>query len=472
MTVHTPGIVSASALLARGEPGWLRRWRDFAGGLTVAMLPDPVLAQTKLILLDSIGAVACGMQETEMRRLVDRLARLEGEPADGHVAIGSGRRLTPLAAAFVNGTAGTMLELDEGHRFARGHPGMHVIPAALVAAVRNRRSGADLLVAITLGYEIGARLGAASRLRVAMHPHGTWGTVGAGLAAALLGGAKPAQLAETINVVASLSVSASLNTMLEGGTVRNTYAGFSNRQGLMAWELVAAGFVGEFDGVRSVYDGIVGEGFDPSVMTDRLGERWEVTRNYFKRHAACRHTHGALDAMCEILRQAGGRLDPAAISAISVDSYSWAAQLDASRPRNMLAAKFSLPYALAACVVHGGAPVPAFREPSLSDPGVLALAQRVSVNEDVAMTARLPAERPSRVRVRLVDGRVLDAQVAIAKGDAEDPYTPADVREKFHDLVDPVWGADHARAVRAAVEDLDSAADTAALLTLLARCPI
>ena len=52
--------------------------------------------------------------------------------------------------------------------------------------------------------------------------------------------------------------------MLEGGTVRNTYAGFSNQLGLMAWELRASGFVGETDGVGTVYG---------TVIADRLPSR-------------------------------------------------------------------------------------------------------------------------------------------------------------------------------------------------------
>ena len=35
-----------------------------------------------------------------------------------------------------------------------------------------------MLFRSALGYEVGARIGIASKLRPTMHPHGTWGTVG------------------------------------------------------------------------------------------------------------------------------------------------------------------------------------------------------------------------------------------------------------------------------------------------------
>src|SRR6202030_1661799 len=97
-------------------------------------------------------------------------------------------------AAFLNGTAGTMLEIDEGNQFARGHPGIHVVPAVLAAAEELGSSGSDVLLAIALGYEIGSRVGIASKLRVTMHPHGTWGTVGAAVAVARLHGASSKQM--------------------------------------------------------------------------------------------------------------------------------------------------------------------------------------------------------------------------------------------------------------------------------------
>ena len=324
---------------------------------------------------------------------------------------------------------------------------------------------------IALGYEIGSRVGIASKLRVTMHPHGTWGTIGAALAAARLEGATPDQVIETINLASSFGLSTSRRTMLEGGTVRNTYAGFSNQLGLMAWELRASGFVGETDGVGTVYGTVIADSFRPEEMVLELGERWEIARNYFKRHAACRYTHGALDALGEIVRQAGGLIDPAAVEAIEVDTYVWAAQLDSAEPRNMLAAKFSLPFALATYIVNGAASVPAFREEAQANAAARDLARRVTVREDATLTAMLPGLRPARVRVHFTDGRQLTAEVLTNKGDTEDPYSPDDVRAKFRELAEPVWGSTHVEHIIAEVDAIDGASDIRGLTDLLARSP-
>ncbi|HEX2552339.1 MAG TPA: MmgE/PrpD family protein [Microvirga sp.] len=454
MSIVTPGVLPASALLQGGRPAWLERWGAFAADLRFADLPDAAVERTRLVLLDSIGAIAAGMQEPEMRALVRRAASGTGA-GEGTPAIGAGHAFPPANAAFLNGTAGTMLELDEGNQYARGHPGIHVIPAALAFAGRAGAAGRDLLVAIALGYEIGARIGIASKLRVTMHPHGTWGTVGAALAVAKLDGADAERMVETLNVASTLGLATSRRTMLEGGTVRNAYAGFSNQLGLMAYDLVLSGFVGETDGIGTIYDTVIAERFEPEAMVADLGTRWEIARNYFKRHAACRYTHGALDALSDIVRQHGGPLDPAAVDAVEVDTYVWAAQLDSPEPKNMLAAKFSLPFALATAIVNGGATVPAFRDPARTDAATRDLARRVAVREDPALTALLPGLRPARLRVRLKDGSAFAAEALTNKGDTEDPYTADEVRAKFRELAEPVWGAAHAGRILAAVDAIE-----------------
>lgn len=468
MTIVTPGIVPASVLLAEPRPAWQHQWARFAASLRIDALPPALVAQAKLVMLDCIGAVAAGMQEPEVAALAARLAR---RGAGDVAAIGAGLSLRGDDAAFLNGVAGTTLELDEGNQFARGHPGIHVLPAALATGLAAGRSGAELLTAFVLGYELCARVGAACRLRSTVHPHGTWGTTGAALAAALLDGADERALIEVVNVSATLGVGASLQSMLEGATVRNSFCGFSNRNGLAAWDLVASGFTGETEALRSVYGSILATGFDPALMVEELGARYEIQRNYFKRHAACRFTHGALDVVASLLAE-GGPIAPEDVAGIEVRTYAYAAQLDSAEPANMLAAKFSLPFAIATTIVNGAASVPAFRQAAVANGTIRALARKVSVREDAGFTAMLPDKRPAHVSLTLADGRVMTGQTMTNRGDAADPYTPDEVRAKFFELAVPVWGAEHAGRVHAAVEAIEKAEGLTGLNALLARPPL
>ena len=448
------------------RPVWLDEWARFACALTFEALPAQAVARAKQVLFDSIGAIAAGAQEPEVQRLTEKLLK-RGAVGEAPV-IGAHRRAAPGIAAFLNGLPGTMLEIDEGNQYARGHPGIHVVPAALAAAQERGASGRELIVAMALGYEIGSRIGIASKLRVTMHPHGTWGTVGAALAVARLNGASPAALFETVNVASTLGLATSRRTMLEGGTVRNSFAGFSNEMGLRAWDMVEAGFVGELDGVGTVFGSVAAENFQPEEMVRELGTRWEIARNYFKRHAACRYNHGAIDALLSLVAENGGRIEAEAIDRIEVDTYVWAAQLDSKEPRNMLAAKFSLPFTLATTIVNGAATIPAFRDPARNDERIRALARRVSVREDPALTSMLPGLRPARVAIHLKDGRLLKAEALTNKGDTEDPYSEAEIRAKFHEVAGPVWDVERREAILREVDRIDQAKDIGALLDLVA----
>lgn len=466
MTLHASVPTAAEPVMQRPPtPDWLTRLAGFCAGLRFDDLPAEVVSRTLQVIADCIAAIAAGAQEPETIALAQRMAAADNE---GAAVIGAGRTAAPSIAAFLNGTAGTMLELDEGNQFARGHPGIHVVPAVLAAALEAGASGRDVVTAIALGYEVGARIGIASKLRITMHPYGTWGTVGAAVAIAWLRRRDAAAMVETINVASSLGLTTSRKTMLEGGTVRNSFAGLSNQIGLMVDNLVTAGFSGEADGLGTVYGTVIADQWRPELMVEALGERWEIARNYFKRHACCRYNHGALDALARIVATEGGGIAPDAIGRIDVGTYVWAAQLAGQEPHNMLAAKFSLPFSIATTIVHGAATVEAFREPARLEPITRNLARRVFVREDDAATAKLPALRPATVTITMTDGRVLEAQATTNRGDTEDPYSAAEIREKFFDLTTPVWGEAHAAAIRGHVDALPQAGDLSALSALLA----
>ncbi len=455
MAIVTPGILPASLLLSSAPPAWLAQWSTFAHDLRFEDLPDAVVERAKLVILDCMGAIIGGRGEREVKVARERLL-----PSDGRAV------QSDLLRAMLDGTAGTTLEIDEGNQYARGHPGIHVVPAVLARARSAPVSGRDAIVATVLGYEIGARIGIASKLRVTMHPHGVWGTVGAAVAMAKLGHASPADMAQTINIASSLGLTTSRRTMLEGATVRNTYAGFSNMLGMMAWELVQAGFKGEKDGLASVYGGIAAEDWTPDEMLTDLGQRWEIARNYFKRHAACRYNHGALDALSSIVAEAGGRIAASDVEAIAVETYVWAAQLDHPAPETMLAAKFSMPFSLATFIVNGSADLDAFRDAARADATTRALAARVRVDENAHFSSLLPALRPARVTVTLKSGKVFAAETMTNKGDTENPYSAADVRDKFIDVAGPVIGIEKAHAMIKEIAALETAPDVRALIDL------
>lgn len=420
---------------------------------------DEVCAKTALILADSLGAITGGAAEPEVAAL---RARMMPGSVGAAVVIGSGGSAAPGVAALLNGTAGTTLEMDEGNQFCKGHPAMHVIPAALAQAAVTPVSGRALVAAIAVGYEAAARVGIATALRPSMHPHGTWGAIGAVAAVLRLRGADGAAIREGMNIAASLGLTTSRRTMLEGGTVRNVYAGVSNQMGLLAADLVGAGFCGDHDGVGHVFGKVASDSFRAEELSLDLGTRWEVLRNYFKMHSCCRYNHATLDALA-MIRAREPALTLAQVSRITVDTYGLAVELDNPAPRNVLAAKFSVPFAVATVLKQGTSGVESFTMDKVTDAETLALAARVVLRENAAMSAQLPHKRPARVSITLNDGRVVSAQTESNRGDWADPYPVDEIKAKYQSLVARCWPRAQADAVWNAVFALQGAPDTDAL---------
>ena len=417
--------------------------------------PSEVVERAREVVADTLAVIGAGAQEEEVKKMTARMVPHGGREVA--TVIGTTRRTEPAKAALINGTAGTFLELDEGNQFGRGHPGIHVIPAALAVSEEKSFSGRNFLTALVLGYEIGTRIGIACKLRMSMHPHGTWGTVGAAVAIGKLMGYDKAKMREIINVSSSLGLATSRKTMLEGGTVRNVYAGVSNSMGILAHDLIESGFTGEADGLRTVFGSVVSDTFSTEAMVEDLGTRYEIARNYFKRHACCRYNHGTLDALGEIVAKRA--LKPEEVTRVDVETYSLAAQLCDQNPQNMLAGKFSIPFAVATAIVHGSTGVERFRPQVINDPSVKDLSRRVFVTEDPKLTAMMPRFRPSRVKVRLRDGSALEAEALMNKGDTEDPYSGEELQAKYFDLARLTWKREVGEAIHADVMKLETLAD-------------
>jgi 2-methylcitrate dehydratase PrpD len=425
----------------------------FAAGLSHDRLPPAVRERARLVLADSVGAALAGMRAPEVRALADHAARAGPGPA---TLIGHGARVAPDLACLVHGTAGVTLELDEGHAHARGHAAVHAVWPALALGEAAGAPGRDVLAAMVAGYEVAARVGVACRLRPAVHPFGAWGVLGAAAVAAWFRRLDARATREALELAASYAITPSFRTATQGATVRNTYPGVVNRLGLLAVELQGLGFRGERGGVRTAFGEILGEAFLPEALADGLGERWEILRGYFKVHSACRYTHAAVDALLELCAEQEVRA--AAVARVEVATYDAAARLADPCPETPLAARFSVPYVVAATLVRRSAGPEAFEAGALRDPEIRRLAGVVEVVEDPALTAMTPARRPARVTLVLADGRRLTRTVVGSRGDPDRPLGPADVARKFAELAGPTLGPARASRAWEALLGLEAAA--------------
>src|SRR5690606_25712539 len=170
---------------------------------------------------DTVGVTIAGARTSELRALTAAW----DPPAGPATLLGAKRRVSVDAAAWLNGTAACCLELDEGNKYARGHPAAHVVAAVLALGEALEVSGRRLCEALLVGHEVASRFGRAFAGAPGVHPHGHWGATGAAAAAARLLGADAAGIAGAIDAACGLVLATHFDVALRGTFVRNTWTG-------------------------------------------------------------------------------------------------------------------------------------------------------------------------------------------------------------------------------------------------------
>jgi 2-methylcitrate dehydratase PrpD len=400
-------------------------------------LPEDVIARGKLVLADSIGCIAAGGTLPEVQHLI-RTERALGGPSEATV-LGGGAQLPRASAAFVNGTAGTWHDLDEGNLSTKTHAGIQLVPAALAEAEAEGLSGGALLEATILAYEASARLWRATTARLAVHPHGTYGPLAAALAVGKLRGLPVKSLSNAAGMALTMGLAASRKTLSDGATVRNIYTGMSGRNGFEALVLDAAGFSSEADAATSILGSIYGTAFDAEAAVGDLGKTWWIRRNYFKRFASGRYTHGALDLVEAAKARHGAGFIADRIARIDVSTYFFAATLAQQSARTPFGVRFSIPMLMAAHLLYGPPPLTDDCAGLLADPAVNALAARIFVKESKDATAAYPDRQPTQINITYEDGSQETFSSERTLGESDNPLPIAQLQAKFTELVEASW---------------------------------
>ncbi len=396
-----------------------------AQSLQLDDVPADVLGHASRVVADTLAVVFGGGERPEMEALVRGDDRLFPSPMGGtaQLLVPGMPGADPTSAAFVNATAGTFLELDEGYR-PTGHPSIHVLPAALAAAQALHASGRELMVAFLSGYEVTACLFEAYRLTYPLHPHGHFGAVGAAVAVARLRGV---DALEPAAIAATLPLLPVWQPCTEGATARNAYSGTAAAVGLTANRLAAAGFTGSREAQDATFGGLVGQLVHPEALSAPVDpENLRITRNYMKLHSACALSHSALDAVLALEPL------PAAedVEGVEVETVSNNLKIARQARPNDLSTRFSLPYAVAAAIVHGHTRPEAF----VPEKRVAELAERVEVRATEDLEDAWPDAAPARVRIMTRNGAYAK-RVDNPRGHHSNPASADQLRSKFELLV-------------------------------------
>ena len=399
-----------------------------AAGIRFETLPGIVVDRAIRVVIDTLAVAIAGAADPFCRAY---LTSLGGAGIGGSSStLGSAQYSAAELAAHMNALPTTVLQMDEGHRTSGGHPGIHVVPAALAVGEEVRAGGCGLLVAVVAGYEVAARVGLVLRpLPDGVHPNGTAGTFGAAVAAATLWKADESQMRTLLDATASLPLRPRIGAAFDGSSVLHLYAALGAQEGVTMARAVTRGATcteGAFD--RHYLGAFSGRGGAPWADAG-----FELLQSYFKFYPACGHAHTAIEALEDLLANASFASQD--IEQIEVHAYRMATLLGDQHPSSDLAARFSIPFCLARRVAVGPLDAGYFTDEDLMDPATVGLMSRTTVSHDPLLESGYPAGRPVRLRLTLRDGTVLTAERSTSRGDYGRTEPESLWRRKIHDLV-------------------------------------
>ena len=210
--------------------------------------------------------------------------------------------------------------------------------------------------------------------------------------------------------------------------------------------------------------------YDYGRITETLGETWEMADTSIKVHACCRFSGPVADCALDLYRQGVRAKDVKSILAkvgdFSVRMLCYPEERK-RKPVTHVDAQFSLPWAIAVAICHNSTAIGEFRDKTLKDPEVLALAQKVTWELDPAAEALYPKAYPATLIAELNDGRKMEAHVDFPKGDPENPATKEEIISKFHSLTAQFLDADRREKIIETVGHLEKVDDISGLADLV-----
>lgn len=431
-----------------------------------ARLPAQVARAARHRILDTLGAVVSGARLKPGEVAIGYVRSLGGAPE----AIVATTNIVTSAvnAAFANGMFAHADETDDFHPYTKAHPGCSVVPAALAMAEREARSGAELIRAVVLGYDLCCRflmaLGPASVRANDRSAEGYSSTFGAAAAAAALAGFDETRMRYAISyAVQQVSGVWSWERDEEHIEKAFDFSGMGARNGVAAATMVQAGFTGvpdALDGARNVFDALGAE--QPEAMAADLGARFYVEETALKTFPVGYPIQSPLAAFFSLRAEHG-------LTADNVTHMRVRLPEDGARiVDNRAMPDVNAQHIMAVALVDGAITFEnSHSYARLTDPRVLAARERIELVADPDLV-RVEAPRSGFVEVTLADGRRVERFVRHAPGTPENPLDTEGVNAKARELMTPILGLERTEALIERINALGDVGDLRELRSLLA----
>lgn len=438
---------------------------DFIHGTSIDALPQDVRQAARRSLIDLIGVAAAGSQTSlSMRIRAHALSQFaSGDGESGARLLFDGRRASLAGAALAGGMSIDAIDAHDGHKLTKGHVGCGVLPALLAACEaandgENAMSEADFLVALVVGYEVGTRAGIALHASATdYHTSGAWIAIAAAAVVARVLCLSPPATREALGIAEYHGPRSPMMRVIDHPSMLKDGSGWGSMAGVSAALLARDGFTG------APADTVEGEA--AADIWGDLGTRWTMTEQYIKVYPVCRWAQPAIAAALALRLEHA--IDPSEISSIEIRTFHESARLATRTPTTTEQAQYSLPFPVAAALVHGKVGVAEIDGEALADERVLTLSAAVTLSTLTEYDEQFPARRISDVTIVLADGRRFESGPTEAPGDPESPLPDDALEAKFLTLAATPLGDFRASALLELLRDFGDGSSIRSLAALI-----
>lgn len=435
-------------------------------------LPDAVVHEVKRRVIDSL-ACAFGAWSSGPAQIVrdQALAMTPNPGSSGATVLGTNHKTSPDLAAFANGTMIRYLDFNDTYLSKEpAHPSDN-ISAALACAEAAGRSGADLITAIAIAYEIQCRLCDAASLRAHGWDHVTYGNFSATCASAKLLGLSEI---ETMHSLGIAGVAHNALRQTRAGALSSWKAcAFANaaRNGVFSAMLANRGMTGPapiFEGIFGIQTVMVGEFDIPSLYSNETDISFKILEGYIKYYPVEYHAQSAVAAALEVcgrimtlddIKQVDVHSHDAAVDIIGSEPEKW-------RPTTRETADHSLPYIVAAALMDRTVTLDTFEPSRFRDPKLIEFVQKVKVYRDERLSSLYPNSIANRVTIVTQSGEEITAEVIDPRGHPNNPMTDAEVEQKFRTMTSGLLPGNRCDEALARLWKLEEMADASDVVKL------
>jgi len=405
-------------------------------GMRYEDLPAEAIHWAKVSIIDAFACALAGAHE-EAPRIAERV--LAADSSGGNSLIwGTNRRVAPLAAAVINGTATHALDFDDCNNTLAGHPTVPILPAIVALGEKLGSNGKDVVAAFVTGWETQARIASSVHLhhyQKGWHPTATLGIFGSAAACARLMNLTTEQTAIALAIAVSLAsgVKANFGTM-----TKPLHAGQCSRNGLYAALLAQEGFTANaeaFEHKQGFFELFNGAG---NYHVENILRDWASPLDILdpgvglKQHPCCASTHSAIDAAI-VLRERH-KLTPDRVAKIeSITHASALAHTDRPDPKTALDAKFSVQYCVARALMHGAVTFDHFSDSALRNPELRALLAKVVARPHAHQPKDMGEHYQGTVIITTTDGQQVSMSVDQPQRGPKNLAPPDRLESKFRD---------------------------------------